>query len=420
VLSCSRENEFVHILRICQDVPYPPNDGVRIEPFYTTKYLAERGHEITILAFDKGGADASPMRQWCELHTLAFHGRNSFANAVRSTIEGTPINYVKYRDHRMLERCMELLREKPYDVVVVDYSMMGWYVFQIRKNIKIPVVTRWHNVDTLIWKRWAETQANPVKRMLGWLQYKYVRHFEQRLASASDICLTVGARDTELLRELAPKAHVKFLPPGVDAEHYAFAADTQEPASMLLLASDYGWHPNRDAAEWLYEKIMPRVWAAIPAAKLYMSGKNAPAKWQTWSATRPVVLTGFVPDERSLIARTSVVVVPMRLGGGIKLKILTAFAAGRAVVTTSTGAEGVPGLTNGEQLLIRDSPEQFADAVVEVIQNQELRRRLEVRGRALVCQQYDWRALASIWEEVLTQMTKRGASWDAPRPEVRS
>ena len=304
----------MRILRICLDVPYPPNDGVRIEPFYTTKHLAERGHKITLLAFNKHEADSSPLRQWCELQSFTFHGRNSFTNAVRGVVGGTPINYVKYRDHRMLERCLELLRGGSYDVVVVDYSAMGWYVFQIRAHVKIPVITRWPNVDMLIWRRWARRQVNPVKRMLGWLQYGYARHFDQRLAAASDICLTIGARDTELLRELAPEAHVIFLPPGVDAVHYAPGGDGQEPASVLLLASDYSWHPNRDAAEWLHEEIMPRVWAAIPAAKLYMTGKNAPAKWQAWGATGNVILTGFVPDERAVIARASVLVVPMHLG----------------------------------------------------------------------------------------------------------
>jgi glycosyltransferase involved in cell wall biosynthesis len=395
-------------------MPYPPDDGGRIESFYTTKHLAARGHEITLLAFNKYGADPSSMRQWCELHSFPFYGRNSLANAVRGAVEGAPINYVKYRDRRMLERCMQLLRSRSYDVVVVDFSAMGWYVFQIRKHVNIPIITRWHNVDTLIWKRWVQKQVNPVKRMLGWLQYEYVKRFEQRLASASDICLTMGARDTELLQELAPDAHVRFLPAGVDTEHYAPVGDGQEPASILLLASDYGWHPNRDAAEWLYEEIMPRVWAALPAAKLYMTGKNAPSQWQTWGVSGRVVLTGFVPDERAVIARASVLVVPMRLGGGIKLKVLTAFAAGRAVVTTSAGAEGVPGLTNGEQLLIRDTPEQFADGVVEVIKNEELRRRLEAHGRAFVCQHYDWRGLASTWEEVLTLATKSDARGAAP------
>jgi glycosyltransferase involved in cell wall biosynthesis len=409
----------VRILRICLDVPYPPNNGVRIEPFHTTKHLAERGHEITLLAFNKHDADTSPMRQWCDLHSFAFRGRNSISNGVRGVVKGVPVNYMKYRDPRMLERGIGLLRRRSYNAVVVDYSAMGWYVFQIRKHVDIPVVTRWHNVDTLIWKRWSEIQVNPAKRMLGRLQYEYVKGFEQRLALASDICLTIGARDTELLQELAPEAHVRFLPAGVDAGHYTPSADGQEPASILFLASDYNWHPNRDAAEWLHHEIMPRVWAAIPEAKLYMTGDNAPSEWKTWGGNGRVVLTGFVPDERTIMAKASVVVVPMRLGGGIKLKTLTAFAAGRAVVTTSAGAEGVAGLTNGEHLLIRDTPEQFADAVVEVIKNEGLRRGLETHGRELVCQYYDWGALTAKWEEALTQVARCDArATDQPFHQV--
>jgi len=398
----------LRILRICQDVPYPPRDGASAEPYHLTRYLAQAGHEITLVGLQREPADTSPLELWCELHKIPFSGRNTLSGMARGVLESFPINYVKYRDTRLLATCLELLRQRSYDVVVVDLSAMGWHALQIKKHYKVPVITRWHNVDTLIWRRWAKSQRNPLKRAVGKYQVGLVRRFEQDLAMASDLCLTMGAKDLALLRKLAPGAHVQLLPLGVDVDYYIPVSAGQEATSLLYLASGYRWHPNFDAAKWLHDEIMPRVWQRVPNAKLYLTGRDIRPEMGSWAATGRVIFTGFVPDDRDLIAKASALVVPMRLGGGIKLKALTAFAAGRAVVSTRAGAEGIQGLMDGDQLLIRDAPDQFADAVVEVLRNEPLRKRLESTGRAFVCQHYDWRVLAAQWEKVLASVTKPG------------
>ncbi len=388
---------------------------MRIEPFYTTKHLAERGHEISLLAFQEDDRDTTPIRQWCDLRVFPFQRRNSCLRMVQGLLQRVPVNYMKYRHRPLLDCAMTMLRAGNYDVAVVDYSALGWFALELKKHLRIPVVTRWHNVDTLIWERWVGGQPNPLKRALGHGQLALVRRFERELASTSDVCLTVGARDTELLRHLCPEAEVEFLPPGIDVAHYAPTDQGQEPASILYMASGYQWHPNWDAVKWLYDKIMPRVWSRVPEAKLYITGKNARPEMDQWAATGRVVLTGFVPDERSVLTKATVMAVPMRLGGGIKLKMLTAFASGRAVVSTSAGAEGLPDVKDGNHLLVRDDPERFADAVIEVLQNQPLRQRLEANGRALVCERYDWQVLAQRWEQVLGSIIAQTRVLSAPQ-----
>jgi polysaccharide biosynthesis protein PslH len=391
----------LRILRICQDVPFPPDDGVRIDPFHSSLGLAARGHEVTIVGFLRGDRDVSPMRDWCNLHVVPFDGKNSTWNLVCGALERRPVNYVKYRSTKMLSLCHEVLAEKPFDVVVVDYSAMGWYAFDLKRQSNLPVITRWHNVDTVIWKRWMVTQDNPVRRKLGQVQFDFVRRFEQELASISDCCLTVGARDTELLQEMVPTARVELVPPGIDVKHYTPNEAMSEPYSIVLLSSDYGWHPNYDAAKWLYEEIMPLVWKRIPHARLYLTGRNVTPDMKAWTKTGLVEFTGFVPDERTVIGKAAVMVVPMRLGGGVKLKVLTAFACGKAVVTTSAGAEGIPGLVKGDRALVRDDSAAFADAVVQVMLDRDLRLRLGQAGRDLVCQKYSWDAVVDQWENVL-------------------
>jgi glycosyltransferase involved in cell wall biosynthesis len=400
----------LRILRICQDIPYPPRDGASAEPFHLTRYLAQAGHEITLVGLQREPADTSPLELWCELHKIPFAGRNTLFGMARGVLENFPVNYVKYRDPRLLATCLELLRRRSYDVVIVDLSAMGWHALQIKRHCKVPVVTRWHNVDTLIWERWANSQENALKRTLGKYHAGLVRRFERQLALASDLCLTMGAKDLVLLRQLAPEAHVQLLPLGVDVDFYTPVSAGQETTSILYLASGYQWHPNYDAAKWLYDEIMPRVWQQLPDAKLYISGRDIRPEMESWATTGRVIFTGFVQDDRALIAKAGVLVVPMRLGGGIKLKVLTAFAAGKAVVSTETGAEGIQGLTDGDQLLIRDAPDEFAAAVLNILRNEPLRRNLEVRGRAFVSERYAWPALARRWEQVLTGVIERRAS----------
>jgi glycosyltransferase involved in cell wall biosynthesis len=405
----------MRFLRICLDAPYPPNAGGRLDPYYITRELTLRGHQTTLLTFLNEDRDVSPLREICDLHVVPLRGTNSPLNLARGVIERYPVNYVKYRDPEVLAKALDLLRARPHDALVVDQSALGWYVFQLKKLCHIPVVTRWHNLDTLIWERWIDSQANPVKRLLARRQHSFVKRFEYKLAMASDLCLTIGALDTELLRELAPQARIRCLPAGVDLERYRPTNEGREALSLIFLASGYDWHPNWDAAQWLMNEIMPRIWQQIPEAKLYFTGIVHP-EMRRWSESGRVVLTGLVPDERAVISKASVLLIPMRLGGGMKLKLPTAFASGKAVVCTTRGAEGVPGLTDGEDLLIRDTPDEFANAVVAVLRDNELRNKLEKNARAFVSRGYDWKVLAEQWEDVMHSVLLPADPCFSPRP----
>ncbi len=416
----------MRILRICLRVPYPLNEGSSIEAFNTTRLLASRGHAITMVAFEGteiDPTDAEPLRQFCDLHVIPFHGKNSVLNIARGVIERTPVNYIKYRDRRMLNKCLELLKERLFDVVVIDHTILGWYAHQIRQHSSVPIVLRFHDAHTLIWERWVQNQSNPIKRALGWQQYKFIRRYERDLALSSNLCLMIGTRDAQIVQSLAPSALIRFVPAGIDVDHYRPAISPPEPGSILYLASHYRWHPNWDAVNWLYQTIMPIVWQRVPNAKLYITGKDTLPEMQTWTADGRVALTGFVPDERSIIDNSSVVVIPMRLGAGIKLKLLTAFSSGKAVVSTTIGAEGVPEIRNGEHLLIADESSSFADAIVSLLKGTSLRKNLEENGRALVCQHYDWNVIGSMWESALAAVVLNGeqaASVSSPAIVVES
>jgi glycosyltransferase involved in cell wall biosynthesis len=351
------------------------------------------------------------LRQWCDLHIFPFRGRNTPLNVVKGALGRFPINYVKYRHQAMLSLIIGLCSERTFDVVIVDFSALGWYAMELRQKFpQLPILTRWHNLDTLIWERWSSNQCDFVRGRLGSVQTQFVREFESELAAASTVCVTVGARDAGILSEMAPKARVEYIPAGIDPDRYSPAVPGHQK-NVLFMASGYKWHANWDALKWLYEAIMPRVWSCPPETRLFVTGGDWRPEMHAWARDERVVLTGFVPDEREIIAKCGILAVPMRLGGGIKLKILTGLSMKIPVVTTSAGAEGIAGLKDGVHCLTRDSADEFADAVVELLENRSLAETLAGHGRKLVCEHYDWRTLAEKWESLLLSV---GHSTSAP------
>jgi glycosyltransferase involved in cell wall biosynthesis len=389
------------ILRVCQETPFPPTNGGRIEPYYLTKEFAAVGHEVTLVCFQSDHRDVTELREWCDLYPLPFRGQNSVLNLAKGVLQKYPINYVKYRNRDMLSRIIGLCRERAFDAVIVDFSALGWYAMELRDRFpRMPILTRWHNLDTLIWERWSRTQSNMVRRRLGNVQTEFVRRFETTLASASTVCVMAGELDTKLLREMAPNARIEFLPMGIDTEHYS-AAEHKRRKNVLFMASGYKWHANWDALKWLYEVIMPRVWDRYPATKLCITGGEWRPEMRGWLRDERVILTGFVPDERDVAQDCGVLAVPMRLGGGIKLKILTGLSLKTPVVTTHAGAEGIAELKDGVHCLMADSADEFADALVKLLENPSLAEALTMHGRQLVCDHYDWRILAEKWDKLL-------------------
>jgi glycosyltransferase involved in cell wall biosynthesis len=404
------------ILRICLEVPHAPTDGVKIDAFYSTRELAARGHQITIIGFQYEEQDYSALEKFCEVHAVKILPRNTLGQLVRGAMEGFPVNFVKYRNQELLDLARRLVRERQFDLVMSDHSSMGWYVLRLKEEFNIRIVTRWLNFDTLIWQRWTESRSNSLQTIAGRVQVTFMRRFEKRLANVSDCCLAVGAKDAELLKQLAPEACIEFVPVGVDTTRYSAREGIAiEPLSLLLMASTYAWHATEDSVRWLTKEIMPKIWAEIPGATLYVIGKDVPRDLQEWSSPRRIKFVGFVPDERELLAKAQVFLIPMRLGAGIKIKLLTALSMAKAVVTTSAGAEGALGVEDDKNVLIRDQADDFAQAVIQLLRNGQQCSRLGRNGRELIEQEYDWKVVVDRMEEAILEVID-GAAGERPVP----
>lgn len=216
--------------------------------------------------------------------------------------------------------------------------------------------------------------------------------FEARACEQASLCLAITEEDAQRVRRLAPDAQVSVSPAGVDLERYYPQPMDEEPGTVVYVGA-LNWPPNVDSVRWFRNELWPRIQKDEPTARWIIVGKDPPADILRWpEEDRSIAVTGFVDDVRAYLHRASVVVVPLRSGGGMRLKILEAMAAGKAVVSTPLGAEGIPA-SNNEEIVLAPADRTFAAAVVRLLRQGVDRKRIGKAARAWV-EQYGWNRIA--------------------------
>jgi glycosyltransferase involved in cell wall biosynthesis len=262
-----------------------------------------------------------------------------------------------------------------------------------------------HNVEAEIWRRHAETDRPRLARLLYRMQHRRMRTYEGRTLGRFDAVLAVSDVDRDTFGRLYPgsvKRAIHVVPTGVDTGF--FAPSPSEPASRhLVFTGSMDWLPNEDAMTFFCSEVLPRIRAHDPNTTLTIVGRAPTRGVRKLADLDGVTVTGRVDDVRPYVGGAAVYVVPLRIGGGTRLKIFEAMAMGKAVVSTSVGAEGLP-VSDGEHLLIADQPAAFADRVLELFRDLSRRRSLEESARSLVMERYDWSAVAGELETALVRV----------------
>jgi len=261
-----------------------------------------------------------------------------------------------------------------------------------------------HNVEYALVERFARMTKNPAKRWYAFREARHIRVAEWeacRRVSAAMVCSHV---DGELLKELRPNLPIQIVPNAVDSDYYypSKADDSAGCAPILLFQGSMDWYPNRDAVEFFVVSIFPKILQEFPKAKFVVAGRNPPAEFlRKFSTFKGVEFTGTVPDMRPYLAAATLVVVPLRIGGGTRIKILEASAAGKATVSTTIGAEGLD-LQNEKELVLADDAPEFARAVSALVRDSRRRTTISRAARARVTQDYSLVALRKSLEQFLS------------------
>jgi len=391
----------------------PLDKGGKLRTWHLMRHLARR-HAITYLSFEGASQTADDrfrMREVCERlitvpHDDAAKGTWRFyVGAVRHVMSRAPYAVAKYRSLTYRRELGGLLDRERFDALVCDFLPP---VVNLPGRLPCPALLFTHNVESEIWRRHAETAANPISRALVAQQWRRMLHFEAAALDRFDLVLAVSEADGRTLGRLYPRepaAPVHIVKTGVDTDYFAPVPATPEPAHLVFTGS-MDWLPNEDGMAYFCREILPRIRSAEPDSTLTIVGRSPTPAVKKLAAIHGVDVTGRVDDVRPHIARAAVYVVPLRIGGGTRLKIFEAMAMGKAVVSTAVGAEGLP-VTAGRDIVIVDEPARFAQAVVHLIRDTSSRREIENAARRLVVDRYDWSAVASDFEGALARLTNK-------------
>ena len=404
----------MRMLWLKSDLLRPLDKGGKLRTWHLMRHLARR-HEITYLAFKEPGqldADVDGMREVAsrvETVTRSEPAKGTlgfYADAALHLVDPLPYAVGKYRSREMKRRLRALLEEEAYDLVVCDFLVPA---VNLPKRLPCPAVIFTHNVEAEIWRRHAVTKSGAIARALYRTQHTRMLRFERRTLARFEGILAVSEADRDTFATLYPEAihePVHVVRTGVDTEYFA-PAPGDAASRTLVFTGSMDWLPNEDAMQFFCRDILPLIRAAEPDVTLSIVGR-APTPAVARLASEPGIrVTGRVDDVRPYMKEAAVYIVPLRIGGGTRLKIFEAMSMGKAVVSTRVGAEGLP-VADGEHLLLADEPQAFASTVIDLLRDGERRARLETAARALVLERYDWSAVAGSLEEALVNIAGCG------------
>jgi glycosyltransferase involved in cell wall biosynthesis len=312
-----------------------------------------------------------------------------------------PYAISKYCQPWVARELRKLVQGESYDVIVCDFLVAAGV---IPWDLPCPKVLFTHNVEALIWKRHYEVARNPLWKLLSWREWRAMEQAEKRYLHEADHVLAVSQTDRDFFAQEAPAEKLTVIPTGVDVEYFRPMAVEEEPNSLVFTGS-MDWMPNEDGIFYFAEEILPRIFEKLPNARLSVVGRKPSARLKALAATDPhhLHLTGWVDDIRPYLAQSAVCIVPLRVGSGTRLKIFEAMGMGKAIVSTTIGAEGLP-VRHGEEILLADSPDDFAKSVVAVLGDAAERRRLGNAARELVEVKYSWASVAKEFAAALEKV----------------
>jgi glycosyltransferase involved in cell wall biosynthesis len=404
-----------------EELPFPLTSGKRIRTFHLLSRLADR-HRITVLCHrnpDRDeAADADAAFRKLGIETVVVEravppksGPGFYARLAGNLLSPLPYSVATHASPALAEAVRELAAAGRINLWHCEWTP---YAQALRDGLgsRLPHA-RWavmaHNVESVIWRRYAETETNPVRRWYVRRQCEKFERFERWAYSAASAAIAVSDDDAGRMRSELGAGSVEVVDNGVDTAYFRPQRDVERDAANVLFLGSLDWRPNLDAVGLLLDAIFPAVRARVPDATLTLVGRHPP-DWlrERVGATAGVGLFADVPDVRPFLARCGMLAVPLRIGGGSRLKILEALATATPVVSTAVGAEGLR-LTADRDLIVVDDAGAMAGAIVRGIRRPEELRDTGEEGRRRVVSRYDWGPLADRLDGVWQAAARAGA-----------
>ncbi len=380
------------ILFLTKELPYPVVNGYRMRTFHYISALS-REHHLSVVSFGSRLECAEGLRELERLGCAVYlsppaRGTTEFfrktVSVMTSFLTPRPYAVASRFSSDMLQLMRHILSKKPFDLLVCDGIHMSPHV---PADISIPAILDEHNIESTIISRYASTERNPLLRLLARVEAERFRRFEEISWMRFRECHVCSEVDRTIIRQRCAMVPVRVVPNAVCVKPSVLLPHRDSPPSLIYTGM-MGWKPNVDSVRYFCSDIFPLIRKVFPELVFRIVGKDPTGKVRKLADNRSVVVTGSVPDMEACIRDSDIVVVPLRIGSGTRLKILEAMALGKPVVATAIGAEGL-NVNHGRNILIADTPEDFALNVIHLLAEPEFAKTIGNAGRELVMREYN-------------------------------
>jgi sugar transferase (PEP-CTERM/EpsH1 system associated) len=385
-------------------LPIPADTGGRIRTLNIIKHLVA-DHDFTFVCAVDVNIEESALEQMRQICSSFFPVRQTqwdrsswryYLKLLANFASPYPFGVAKDYSPALVRRLHQLIAAERFDVLVCDFLQA---TINLQSIHTLPTVLFQHNVEAEIFRRYLLQQTSWLGRMFWLYQWKKMRRYEGRVAKQLDCCIAVSEADRKTFQRDYGLTNVSTIDTGVDVDYFASYRATQRPCHLVFTGS-MDWMPNEDGILWFVHEILPIIRRRLPEVSLSIVGRRPGRKLvQLGQSAAEITVTGRVDDVRPHLAEAAVFVVPLRIGGGTRIKIFEAMASGVPVVSTTVGAEGLR-VEDGRNILLADTPQTFAEAVVKLLSNASTAREIATAARNLVTQSNDWKIVARQFAEI--------------------
>lgn len=410
-MTASVGNQRLNVLFFSQRFPFPMDTGGKIRTGKILEQLKDI-FDITLVSNVESPKDDKYLDQvkslcadfhpvpWKEATKRTF---KFYIRLFRSLFSRYPFTVINDYSAEIEAVLLRLTNEKRFDLLICDFLQPS---LNFKRLNGVPTLLFEHNVESVIARRHFETSRNPIAKIFWWLQCRRMERYEKEACRKFTGTVTVSENDKSSLVEFGIE-NVFAIPTGVDTDYFAPREDRVNNNSLVFTGS-MDWLPNEDAIQFFVRDILPRVKQKVSDITLTVVGRNPSRHFLNEIKRHPeVTVTGRVDDVRPYMSSHALYIIPLRIGGGTRIKAYEAMAMGRAVISTRVGVEGLP-VRHGEELIIADGPEQFASSIVQLLGDAVARAKIERNARSLVQHHFGWKTVADSFADVCSRVVQLG------------
>ena len=401
------------ILFIAHRIPYPPNKGDKIRSYNELKYLARR-HNVDLLCLADEPGDLkykTELSKICRrVEVFPLHKQKAKIKGLFSLLCGGTVSVGYFHRRVMQQKVDRWLQEKKYDAIFCFSSTMAEYVFRskvfstLSRSHQPKLIMDFCDVDSDKWLQYAAEASFPMNYIYRF-ENRRLADYERRVYEAFDHALLISAAEANLFRKICREhGKISVIPNGVDYEYFdprKGEPGDRDKTTKLVFTGAMDYHANVDGVVWFCKDIWPQLKQEFPALTFYIVGSNPTVEVRELAKIDGITVTGFVDDIRDYYNLADICVVPLRLARGVQNKVLEAMAMGKAVVTTSKANDGIQA-TDGEQLRVADTAEEFTQVVRVLLKDSKSRAVLGKNAREFVVARYDWKTNLEKFEKLLS------------------